>query len=265
MPETSRAPLRTVVNALALLRAFDVDEEWLGVRELARMLDLNSASVHNLLSTLVSAGFVEQDAKTRKYRLGLGLIKLAGVKLAQLDIVAVASPLMKELMEATGETITLSVLHGDELLYLAKLESPQPVRVASRIGGSAPIHCSANGKALLAFRSEVEIDRLLAKPLRRFTEATVIDRAKIKEDLNRVRSQDYATDFGAYIDGVHAVAAPVRDAQNQVIASIGVIAPAARLQRSKVAQRAAQAIKTARAIALGLGWTGVHRRPIGHD
>jgi DNA-binding IclR family transcriptional regulator len=256
MNPKSRQPLRTVVHALELLRAFDVEEEWLGVRELGRMLDLNSASVHNLLSTLAVGGFVEQNADTRKYRLGLGIIKLAGVKLAQLDIVGVASPLMKQLTEVTGETTALSVLYGDELLYLAKVESAKPVRVASRIGGSAPIHCSANGKALLAYRPSAEIDRLLAKPLHRFTAATVIDPAKVKAELKQVRGQGYAVDFGGYIEDVHAVAAPVRDQQDGVIASLGVVAPASRLQRSKVAAYATRATETADMISLRLGWSG---------
>ena len=254
MSETSRQPLQTVLKALALLQAFDLDEEWLGVRELGRILNLNSATVHNLLSTLATAGFVEQDPGSRKYRLGLGLVRMAGIKLAQLDIVGIANPLLKHLAESTGETITLSVLHGDDLLYLAKVESAQPVRVASRIGGSAPLHCSANGKALLAFRPPAEIDRMLARPLKRYTEATVVNPERIKEDLKRIRGSGYATDFGAYIEGVNAIAAPVRDAQGVIVASLGVVAPASRLTRSKASTYASPAIATANHIASGLGW-----------
>lgn len=254
MNDKSRQPLRTVVNALALLRAFDINEEWLGVRELGRKLELNSASVHNLLSTLAATGFVEQDTKSRKYRLGLGLVKLAGVKLAQLDIVSLAGPILKDLSISTGETITLSVLYGDDLLYLAKVESAQPVRVSSRVGGSAPIHCSANGKALLAFRPEKEIDRLLSRPLRKFTEATVTDPARIKDDLRQVRAQGFAKDFGAYLEGVNAVAAPVRDAQGAVVASIGVVAPALRMQRTRLNKYSRAAVAAANQIGGRLGW-----------
>lgn len=254
MDERSRQPLRTVVNALALLHAFEINEEWIGVRELGRKLKLNGASVHNLLSTLAGAGFVEQDPNTRKYRLGLGLVKVAGIKLAQLDIVSLAAPVLKELSNTTGETITLSVLYGDDLLYLAKVESAQPVRVSSRVGGSAPIHCSANGKALLAFRPDAEIERLLARPLQRYTDATVTDPLKIKEDLGRIRAQGFATDFGAYLDGVHAVAAPVRNAQGAVVASIGVIAPASRMQRNKLKQYSLTAVSAADQIAVRMGW-----------
>src|SRR6478752_2688338 len=105
---SSRQPLQTVVKALATLRLFSVEREWLGVREIGRLLELNSATVHNVLRTLAGSGLVEQHPETRKYRLGLGLVKLAGTKLAQLDLVTAASGPMKELMEQTRETITLS-------------------------------------------------------------------------------------------------------------------------------------------------------------
>jgi DNA-binding IclR family transcriptional regulator len=257
---SARAPLQTVIKALATLRLFTVEREWLGVREIGRMLDLNSATVHNLLRTLAGSGLVEQHPETRKYRLGLGLVKLAGTKLAQLDLVTAASGPMKELMERTRETITLSVLYGSDLLYLAKFESPQPVRVASRIGGGAPIHASANGKALLAFVPDDEVERLLAPPLRRFTSDTVTDARRIRTELRTIRTQDYAVDFGGYIAGVHAVAAPVRDSTGSVVASLGIVAPAGRLAASKVKAFATLAREAAGRISTSLGWSAAARQ-----
>jgi hypothetical protein len=104
----SRQPLRTVAKALDVLRLLNLEQQWLGVREIARMLKLNSATAHNLLQTLKNYGLVDQDPDTKKYQLGLGLIQLAGTKLGRLDLVTVASPFMKNVMELTGETITLS-------------------------------------------------------------------------------------------------------------------------------------------------------------
>jgi DNA-binding IclR family transcriptional regulator len=258
--QSARQPLQTVVKALATLKLFSVEREWLGVREIGRLLDLNSATVHNLLRTLAGSGLVEQHAETKKYRLGLGLVKLAGTKLAQLDLVTAASGPMKELMERTRETITLSVLYGNDLLYLAKFESPQPVRVASRIGGGAPIHASANGKSLLAFRDDAEIERLLAAPLRRFTPDTVTDVRKLRAELRQIRLQDYAVDFGGYIAEVHAVGAPIRDATGTVVASIGIVAPAGRLPASKVKAFAALAKEAAARISTSLGWSDARGR-----
>lgn len=259
-PAGPRRPLQTVVKALATLGLFSVEREWLGVREIARLLEVNSATVHNLLRTLAGSGLVEQHPESKKYRLGLGIVKLAGTKLAQLDLVTAATGPMKALMERTRETITLSVLYGDDLLYLAKLDSPQPVRVASRIGGGAPVHASANGKSLLAFQPPADIERLLAPPLRRFTPQTVTDGRKIRAELRQIQAQDYAVDFGGYIADVHAVAAPIRDATGVVVASIGIVAPASRLPAGDVKQFAALARTTAGSISIALGYAQASRR-----
>jgi len=256
-----RQPLQTVVNALATLRLFTVDREWLGVREVARLLVLNSATVHNLLRTLAATGLVEQDAETKKYRLGLGIVQLAGTKLGQLDVVTAASSPMKALLEKTRETVILSVLYGDDLLYVAKLESPQPIRVASRVGGGAPIHASAVGKVLLAFQTDAEIGRLLRAPLKRYTAETVTDVRKLRAELQHIRTHDFAVDLGGYIPDVHAVAAPIRDAGGHVIASLGLVAPASRLPAIKLKTFAALVKDTARESSGALGYKYVGPQP----
>ena len=251
---SARQPLRTVAKALDVLCLLNLKQEWLGVREIARMLKLNSATAHNLLRTLKGYGLVDQNPDTKKYQLGLGLVQLAGTKLRQLDLVTEASPFMKSAMEMTGETITLSVLDGQELLYLAKIEGSRPVRVASRIGGSAPLHCSANGKALLAYCSEHELDTILAKPLTKYNEKTVISPKFLREELRQVRSRGYAVDFGTYIAEVNAVAAPIRDQSGNVIASMGIIAPANCLPQKTLKQIAGIAVEVTNRISRSLGW-----------
>lgn len=159
-------------------------------------------------------------------------------------------------MEKTRETITLSALYGNNLLYLAKFESPQPVRVALRIGGGAPILASANGKSVLAFRADAEIDRLLARPLCRFTRDTVTDARKIRSELRQIRVQGYTVDFGGYIAEVHAVGAPIRDSTGAVIASLGIVAPSGRFPLAKVKAFAALAKHAAARISESLGFSG---------
>jgi IclR family KDG regulon transcriptional repressor len=250
----ARQPLQTVVKALATLRLFTLEREWLGVREIARLLDINTATVHNLLRTLMDTGLVEQHLETKKYRLGLGLVRLAGTKLAQLDVVTASAGPMKELLNKTGETISLAVLYGDELVYLARMESLQPVRVTSRIGGSAPIHASAHGKSLLAFLDDGSIDRLLKPPLLSFTAATVTDVSKLRTELKQIRDQDYAVDHGAYLPDVHAVASPIRDSSGHVIASLAIVALASRFPAAKVKAYAKLVKDAAGRISSALGY-----------
>jgi len=253
-PNSPQGTVQTVSKALALLELFTTDVEWLGVREIGRILDINNATVHNLLRTLASSGFVEQHPETRKYRLGLALVRLAGTKLAQLDLVKVCSPHMKALMEKTGETVTLSVLHGSELLYLAKNESTEPMRVASRVGGSAPLHCSANGKALLAFIEEPQLSQFFSQPLKRFTSETIVDSEIVRAELQDIRRLGYAVDLGGYLPGVNAVGAPIRDQTHKVVASLGIVGPASRLKEEKLTFCTIHVQEAAAEMSRLLGW-----------
>jgi IclR family KDG regulon transcriptional repressor len=243
--KSSRQPLLTVIKALDLLRLFNGNVEWLGVREISRMLDLNTATVHNLLRTLATNGLVEQNPETKKYRLGLGLVVLAGIKLRQLDLVNVATPLVKNLVDKTGETAFISVLHNGAPLTIIRFEGPQILRVSATIGSSTPLHCTAAGRALLAYAPESFIEEVLARPLERFTEKTLVDPAAVRQALEQTRAAGLAVDLGENIPGVHAIAAPVRDRLGNVIACLGMVAPDNRLTEDAVAEQAKVLIATA--------------------
>lgn len=248
--------MKTVAKALAVLRKFTPERKWLGVRELSRELGMNAATAHQILSTLAANGFVEQDPETKKYQLGLGLVELAGTKLAQLDLVTVAAPLLNKLMRETGETVNLAVLYGGQALYLAKVESSQPVRVAARIGGHAPLHCSAHGKALLAFAPPDVAAEVMAAPLARFTADTVTDPPALAGELAFIRDRGYAIDIGGYIDYLNAIAAPVRDHTGAVVASVGIVAPSQRMNAEALKQSLPLVLGCAHEISVGIGWSG---------
>jgi DNA-binding IclR family transcriptional regulator len=239
---SSRQPLLTVIKALDLLRLFNGSVEWLGVREISRLLDLNTATVHNLLRTLESNGLVEQNPETKKYRLGLGLVALAGIKLRQLDLVNVATPLVKGLVDTTGETAFISVLYNGAPLTIIRFEGPQILRVSATIGSSTPLHCTAAGRALLAYAPETFISEVLARPLERFTEKTLTDPGAVRHALEQTRVADLAVDLGENIPGVNAIAAPVRDRFGNVIACLGMVAPDNRMTEDLV-PRLAKSLK----------------------
>lgn len=252
--DTARQPVQTVNKALSVLELFKPDVEWLGVREISRTLAMNSATVHNILRTLSHSGFVEQDESTKKYRLGLKVVQLAGAKLAQMDLVSYSTDHMKNLKELSNETITLSILHENKLLYLAKLESSEPVRVASHVGGSAPLHCSANGKAILAFLPNHA--SVLPSRLQTFTAKTVTDMTQLDIELEAIRRQGYAIDVGGYLEDVNAVGAPIFAGTRGVVASIAVIGPATRMDEVKLQMSATHVRDAAARISRALGWNG---------
>lgn len=256
MMDPNPKTLHTVSKALAVLRSFTPERKLIGVREIGRELGINSATAQKIFATLGAYGFVEQDPVTKKYRLGLGLVELAGTKLSQLDLMSVAPSFINQLMHESGETVNLAVLYGRQALYLAKVESSPPIRVAARIGGHAPLHCSAHGKALLAFAPPGLVEEVLSSPLERFTCATGTDPEALARELEKIRQDGYALDAGGYIEQLIGVAAPVRDHAGAVVASVGIVAPSQRVEADRLESLVSLVLETAGGISRAIGWTG---------
>lgn len=251
---TRRKAMQSVAKALSILMEFTADKQWLGVTELSRSLKLNKATVHHILNTLAEFGFIEQSLPQKKYGLGLGIIKLAGIKLKQLDVATIAMPIMKDLMIETGETVVLSVLYRSETLYLAKVESPQPVRVASYVGGRGPLHCDVSGKVLLAFSPEMIWQKNLPTKLKRFTDRTITKSAVLFEELRRIRKQGYALDIEEYSPDLCGISAPVWDATGHVVAAVAVVAPASRIEGGRLEGMISEVIDAADRISAKMGY-----------
>lgn len=224
-----------------------------GISEIARDLGVSKGGVHKILRNLEDRGFVG-STPDHQYRLGLRLWELGTVAVAGLGLRQVALPHMEKLTDMTGEGSLLSVYDGGDVVYLEKVVSPQPVVATTRIGGRTPAFCSATGKALLAWQGIDEIERVLAGPLERFNDATVIDPVLIRDDLSRVREQGYAVNHGAWRGEIHGVAAPVRDHSGAVVAALGVTGPAYRFEVGGIDSVAPLVVDTADQISRDLGW-----------
>src|SRR5690606_12990148 len=157
-----------------------------GISEIAQMLGSDKATVFRALKAFEKRDLIEQNAETKKYRLGLGTVSLAGKKLHGLSVASRAQPFLSKLSQDMQETVQLSVRSGDRVLYLAVVESPQPIRVASEVGAFAPMHCTAAGKIFLAF-SEPDIESFVSRsPLEKRTPNTLTDVEALKRDLQQV-------------------------------------------------------------------------------
>jgi DNA-binding IclR family transcriptional regulator len=247
--------MKTVRTALAILKQFTHAAPERGVTELSQALDLDKASVHRQLKALEAEGFVEQG-RDRRYRLGFATLRLASVRLAQTTLVDVAKPHMIALWRRTGETVQLSILDGDGVLYLHILESPQPIRVASRMGEVGPLYCTAAGKVLLAYLPEARRAALLARPLAALTPKTVTDPARLARELATVRARGHAVDNEGFIAFLRVVAAPVRDASGAVVAALAVGGPSIRVTPAILRDFAVQVTAAADAVARELGYPG---------
>lgn len=212
------------------MRCFTESKPELRVSELSERLDLNKSTVSRILGTLQKEGWVSLNPDSGKYRLGLGLISLAGVALGRLDVRGVSQPYLNDLVIATGETVNVTVLDAGECVNIERARSPQPIRYVGWIGRRTPIHCTAAGKVLLAGMETTAIaDALLARPLLAYTDKTIVDRSALQRSLIQIRNQGYAIVHEEFEEGFSAIAAPVCDHTGRVIAAISISGPTYRM------------------------------------
>lgn len=223
----------TLIKGLKLLELLARSQAPMGVTELAQELALPKSNVHRLLQALIDLGYARQIADTRRYCASIRLWELGSAVLAHLDLKRVAQPCMSRLQVQTHEAVHLSVLDGDEVVYVHKIESDEPVRAYSEIGGRAPAHCVATGKALLAWQGDQALNSRSAR-LTRHSPRTVVDPAAFLREMNRIRQQGYALNRGEWREAVGGVAAPIRSGLGQVIAAIGISGPLPRLGLTRV-------------------------------
>lgn len=248
----------TLLKGLTVLEHLAASEAPRGVSELARALDLTKSNVHRTLQTLVAAGYV-RATPAGTYECTLKLFELASSVLARVDVRQVAERFMRSLADQTQETIHLSLLDGAEVIYLHKIESPQPVRAYSSIGGRAPAYCVASGKALLAYQEEALAH--LPDPLPTYTPRTITSLDMLRHELEQVRVQGFAINRGEWREGVCGLAAIVHDALRKPIASIGISGPSDRLDPAALRRFSDVVVDSARGLSRALGYNPIDLAP----
>lgn len=226
----------------------------LGVTELGRLLGVHKATASRLVATLAERGLVERDPVSEKYRLGFGLIRLAGAAMAGLDLVRTAHPILEDLADRTRETVNLGVLSGGAVVYVDQISGTRAIVSVSWVGRRAPLHCTSNGKVLLASMPEPERDRLLDGPLERATPATIVDPKALVAQLREIRLRGYAQTLEELEEGLNAVAAPVRGTDGEVVAALSVSGPAFRMRPVDLPRIARLTMEAAGAVSRRLGY-----------
>ena len=225
----------------------------------ARLVDLVDGSglprptALRLLEVLCRSSVLRTDDAGR-YRLGPRVAAWGHAFLDELDLASTAAGPMAELVELSGETCFLGVRDQSSVLYLLAVHSPRPVRPAARAGSRNPLHCTAIGKVLLAWRPEPEIRRALPAPLPRRTANTLVDPDAVVADLRVVAERGFAIDDVENEEGVRCVAAPVRDHAGAVTAGISVSAPAYRFSRDDLFRLAPDVLRVSAEVSERLGY-----------
>ena len=252
----------SVKRALAVLGSFSKERPEIGVNELARMHGLHPSSISRIVGTLATAGYLRVNPATGRYRLGFSLVERAGLVLLELDIRAVAQPIMREMVQRGGETANLAVLDSREAVVVEQAPSPRPCRYVSWVGRRVPLHATAHGKVLLAFRSAAEREAILQTisdlegNFPRLTEATIATVDGLISDLEAVVAKGYAVALGEMDPDLSAVAAPVFDHSGAVVASLSLSGPSFRYTPERVAFLADLVVECSRMISAELGWRG---------
>ncbi len=244
--------MQSVDRALTVLSMLARRGE-LGVTELAGGLGVHKSTAFRLVATLEAHDLVEQVSERGKFRLGVGLLRLAGATTVRLDLVRESRPVTGALAREVGETVNITVLSGHEALYLDQVSGPSAIALHNWVGQRIPLHATSNGKVLLAFGS----DGLLAglpRPLRRFTAATITDPGVLARELGEVRRRGFAVAIDELEVGLTAVAAPVIGLEGTVVASVSASGPGFRLPAERLPEVADRVRAAAAEISARLGW-----------
>lgn len=222
--------IKTVDKALDLLEQFNGDRDELGVTALSNRLNLHKNNVFRLLATLETKGYIEQNKITENYRLGVKSLELSQAFIKQLGFVRSAKPFLKEIVEKCNETAYLGIIRQNFTMYVDMEEANQIVKVVNRVGYRLPIHCTAIGKAQVAYASEEELEKLgILDNMERFTPNTIVDKARFMQHLKEVAKQGYALDNEEYGLGVRCVGVPLRDYTGRVLGGISISGPSYRM------------------------------------
>lgn len=227
----------------------------LGVTEIAEALGMSKAAVHRVLASLRTRDLVSLDARTRRYSLGVGAMRLGLSYLDRLDVRHLARPALQQLCARTRETATLSVPLGDRSrIYVDQVTPDREVIMAVTLGEPYALHAGASSRAMLAFQPTERIEAYLAgADLTAMTPATIVDPAELREDLARIREAGWAQSVAERKEGAASVAAPVRNHEGHAIAVVSVCGPAERFLREVDGLREAL-LEATRDLSRRTGW-----------
>ena len=247
--------LASVSNAARLLKEFGKGDPEIGVTELSRRLGLGKSTTHRLLHTLAHERLLEQDPETGAYRLGLAMHELGASAQSHLDLHHAASPVLDQLRNMTRETVQIAVLDGREVVYVERRESPQTLRLFGRVGHRNWAHCTATGKALLAYLPADELDALLdGWELSPRTPYSITDHTILRAELRAIRARGWAENINESEVGIASIGAPIRNVFGHVIASVSIAGPVQRLDGASLGRFARPAVEAAAAISKRMGW-----------
>lgn len=220
--------MKSVRTTIRLLREFTVREPELGVTELARRLDLDKATVHRMLRALMDERVVEQDAVSKRYRLGYAILDLATSRIQSIQCLSRAVDEIHLLRDRIEESVAIHVRDGHEMICLDFAEGTQSVRVGFWVGERSPVHATATGMAALSTLPDDQWRAIAARSLAASPLIQRMSEGKIKMLIAQARKNGFAIADETYQPGIRSIAVPVTDGQGRVALTLSIAAPAQR-------------------------------------
>ncbi|UCG94598.1 MAG: IclR family transcriptional regulator [Candidatus Aerophobus sp.] len=247
--------MKSVKKAIEVLEVLAKTENGIGITQLSRELNLPKSTIHQILSTLKSVRFAEQNPEDKKYHLGLRIFELGNIVQSQLQLRKIAYSYLYNLSRKINETTYLVVLEGSRIVYIDCVESTARLRAHPLFGDRVPLHCTGVGKAIMAFLPEEKVNEIIHEDgLERFTENTITDSQVLKRELKEIRKRGYAIDNMEHEQGIRCVGAPIRNHRKEVFAAISVSGPSQRFDPPRIPAMAKLVIQTAEDISRKMGY-----------
>ncbi|WP_025640388.1 IclR family transcriptional regulator [Schnuerera ultunensis] len=221
--------IASVIKAIEVIEYIAYSEKEVGVTEISNGLNYGVSATYHLLNTLKECNIIVQNDRTKKYSLGLKLWQIGMLAYGQNHISVTLKPYLKKLKDLTGETANLTIMDDNQIVYIAQEESNKLVKMFTTTGATAPLHCTAGGKVLLAYKPEDIRNSILDKiELTKYTENTIVNKEELIKELEETRKNGYAFDNEERELGVSCIGGPVFDLNNDAIACITISGPTAR-------------------------------------
>jgi DNA-binding IclR family transcriptional regulator len=247
--------LTSIKKGTALIEAFVGSQREWSILELCQVTGMPQPTIHHFLASFKAAGWVTQDSRTKRYRLGAKLWEIGCAAVDFSRIAESSRPLLHRFVEECGETVHLGMIAPENpltVIYIDRVDSSEPVRIVTELGSKAPSYSSAMGKTIISHNPQFE-SVVLQSPLTPVTEQTIIDPEQLADDFKATRHRGYSIARGEFMGEMVGIAAPIRDRFDVVTLGIGIWSPAMRMSDGYIETISIKLMATARDISRQLG------------
>lgn len=243
----------TALRALKVLEVLSEARAPISAAEVAVVIGAERSTAYRMLMTLMDAGYVQRDPRTRGYRLGYKILSLSRPLLSGDEKAELIGECLREISARTGETVHYSVLDRDCAVLVQRAKGSQRVTIDFQIGDRAPLHCTSIGKVLLAYQEPPVVEAAVARGLPKVARNTITDAQRLRAELRKIRAQGYAYDDFEFADDMRCVAVPVLEKDGSVTGGISLSGPASRYTLQKLRELRDCALGAARRLCAKLG------------